>query len=348
MEIECMRISSNDLKAAVKAKLITKEQADKLANFWQQGAEDIPSFRLTHILYYFGGFLAISAISLFVTEAWDKLLGLPLCILSALFFILGLLLMRYFLERKLQLPAGIMATFSLVVVPLAIFNFQIWSGLGLPVTDFHYSDYNYYISWSWVPMELGTLLVGAIMFYFFRFPFLLFPISITLWYMSMDLYMLHYFKNYGWEQRATFSMYFGLIMLIYAFYVDIKHNDEKHDYAFWLYLFGAITFWGGLSSQYSDSELKHFIYCMINIAMILISVFLNRRVFAVLGALGVLTYLGYLSFSVFENSLGFPVVLIFLGILIILAATRWAKVEKKLYAKFRPYIPSALLARREK
>ncbi len=343
-----MHISLKDLDAAVTAQLITREQADKLATFWQQREEDVPSFRLTHVLYYFGGFLAISAISLFVTQAWNLLLGLPLFILSLLFFILGLLLMRYFLNLKFRLPASIMATFSLVAVPLAIYNLQSWLGY-FPKTSFNYTDYNYYISWSWIFMELGTLLAGAIMFYFYRFPFLLFPIALTLWYMSMDLYsLLYHLQEYDFQQRATFSVYFGLIMLLYSFYIDIKYSDDKHDYAFWLYLFGVMAFWGGLSSLHSDSELNRFIYCLINILMIFLSVFLNRRVFAVFGALGVLAYLGYLSFNVFKGSLAFPVVLVFIGILVIVAATRWAKAEKKLYTYFKPYIPSALLARRDK
>jgi hypothetical protein len=46
-------------------------------------------------------------------------------------------------------------------------------------------------------------------------------------------------------------------------------------YAFWLYLFGVMTFWGGLSSQSSNSQLSHFIYCMINVVMIFVGVFLS-------------------------------------------------------------------------
>lgn len=341
-----MKISISDIKAAVKEKLISEEQADKLIEFWQHHKEDVPSFRLTHLLYYFGGFLAIAAISLFVTEAWGLLVGVPLFLMSALFFIFGLLLMRYFLNMGLRIPAGIMATFALVAVPLAIYNFQVWLGY-FPDSKFDYANYNYHIGWAWVPMELGTLLAGAFMFYFYRFPFLIFPIAVTLWYMSMDLYQLLYLQQqYNWGQRATFSLCFGLIMLLYAFFVDIRQSDERHDYAFWLYLFGAITFWGGLSSQSSDSELSHFIYCMINIVMILIGVFLNRRVFTVFGAFGVMGYLGYLAFTVFKDSLAFPLVLVFLGVLIILLAARWAKIESKIYAYFRPYIPEALLKRR--
>lgn len=339
----------NDIKAAVAAKLISQEQADKLTAFWQHNKEDVPTFRLTHLLYYFGGFLAIAAISLFVTQAWDLLVGMPLFLLSALLFIFGLLLMRYFLNLQLRIPAGLMATFSLVAVPLAIYNLQVWLGFFPDSSKFHYANYNEYISWAWVMMELGTLLAGAIMFYFYRFPFLVFPIAVTLWYMSMDFYVLLYLNNqYVPGQRAAFSMCFGLIILLFAFFVDIKQTDDKHDYAFWLYLFGVITFWGGLSSQSSDSELSKFMYCMINIAMILIGVFLNRRVFSVFGVLGVLGYLGYLAFTVFKDSLAFPLVLVFMGVLIILLAARWAKIENKLYACLRPYIPPALLMRKDK
>jgi hypothetical protein len=342
-----MNISPNDLKAAVAAKLITQKQADSLSQFWQKNHADVPSFRLTHVLYYFGGILAISAITLFVTQAWELLLGWPLFMMSALFFIFGLLLMRYFLNLQLRIPAGIMATFSLVAVPLAIYNFQYWLGF-YPHDHMIYSDYNAYVSWVWVPMELGTLLVGIIMFYFFRFPFLLFPISVTLWYLSMDLYQLLYLTHYDyWQGRSVFSTWFGLIMLVYSFYVDIKHNDEKNDYAFWLYLFGVMTFWGGLSSQSSNSQLSHFIYCMINVVMIFVGVFLNRKVFTIFGAIGVLGYLGYLSFSIFKGSLAFPVVLVFLGVLIILLATRWASVENRLFNWLRPYIPAAILSRRK-
>ena len=78
-----------------------------------------------------------------------------------------------------------------------------------------------------------------------------------------------------------------------------------------------MAFWGGLSMMDGDSELSKFVYCVINLALISLSVLLRQRSFIVFGALGVLGYLGYLSYRVFENSLLFPVALTFLGILII-------------------------------
>jgi hypothetical protein len=342
-----MRMTKQDLAAAVEIKIISSEQAQKLADFLLKRQDDTPSFRLTHLLYYFGGLLAISAITLFVTQAWELMRGLPLFILSSLLFIFGLLITRYFLDKKLTIPAGIMATFSLAVVPLAIYNLQSWLGY-FPKTSFEYVDYHSHVDWSWAPMEFGTLFVGVFMLYYYRFPFLLFPVAVTLWYMSMDLYpLLVRPVEYTFQQRSLFSMYFGLMMLVVAVYMDFKHSDDKKDYAFWLYLFGLLSFWGGLSLLNSSSELSHFIYCMINVLLILISVFLNRRVFAVFGAAGVIGYLGHLSFNVFANSLSFPVALIFLGVLLILAASRWARVEDAIYRKLQPYIPNAILKRHE-
>ncbi len=343
MGLLSMRIEQEDLKEATKAGLITTDQAQQLWLFWQKEQENVPHFRFSHVMYYFGGMLAISAITLFFTKAWDQLRGVQLFILSSCLFLLGLLLTHNFLKKKLPIPAGIMSTFSLALVPLAVYNIQIWFGL-LPDQNYHYSDFNYWVSWYWVPMELVTLMIGVIMLYFYRFPFLLFPISITLWYMSMDLFSLFFqINDYSW--RASFSVYFGLIVIFSAIYMDFKHSNNRQDYAYWLYIFGVMIFWGGLSYQSSNSEVSKFFYCLINIGMVLTSVFLNRRVFAIFGAFGILGYLGHLSFSIFANSLGFPIALVFLGIIIIFAATRWTRVEHKLIEYLRPYIPQKILKR---
>src|SRR5579872_535949 len=124
-----MAIPKEGLDKAVKAGIISSEQANKLWSFWNQEQEDTPGFRFAHVMYYFGGLLAISAVTLFVTQAWDTLSGLPLFILSSLLVYLGFVLTHYFLQKKLTLPAGILATFTLCVVPLAVYNIQLWLDL---------------------------------------------------------------------------------------------------------------------------------------------------------------------------------------------------------------------------
>jgi len=338
-----MQLEFKNIEAAVQENLITPEQAKKLWLFWQQQQENTPQFRFSHVLYYFGGLLAISAVTLFVTNAWGQLRGVPLFILSSLFFILGLLLTHSFLSKKLQIPAGILAVFSLAVVPLAVYNIQIWLGW-LPDQNYQYADFHYLVNWYWVPMEVITLMIGVGMLYYYRFPFLQFPIAVLLWYLSMDLLSLLFHLN-DFSHRTLFSIIFGLLVLAIAIYLDFKQDDKLPDYAYWLYITGVIIFWGGLTCQNVTNELGQLFYALINVVMIFVGVFLNRRVFTIFGVLGVFSYLGHLAFSLFASSLAFPVALVFLGLLIIVAATQWVKMERKLRSFLAPYLPAKILAK---
>lgn len=340
-----MRLEQKDLEAAAKEGLITQEQAKKVWMYCQKAHADTPQFHFSHVLYYLGGLLAISAVTLYVTRAWDTLVGMPLFLMSSLLFIFGILLTQYFLGKKLRVPAGILSAFSLAVVPLAVYNIQVWMGFS-PLEKYDYADFHYWVNWYWIPMELATVLAGLILLYFYRFSFLLFPVAIVLWYMSMDLWpLLLKLEEFSYQLHAELTMYFGLLTLITAIYVDFKFDDNKQDYAFWLYIAGVLIFWGGLTNQNSDSELSKFFYCMINVAMILVSVFLDRRVFAIFGALGVLLYLGHLAFTIFADSLSFPLVLVFLGLIIMALGVTWPRLRKKLLNYFRPYIPMKVLNR---
>jgi hypothetical protein len=74
-----------------------------------------------------------------------------------------------------------------------------------------------------------------------------------------------------------------------------------------------MAFWGGLSLMESDSELRKLLYCLINLGLMFVAVFLERRAFLVFGAMGVFGYLGHLSYSIFKNSMLFPLALTLIG-----------------------------------
>src|SRR6266581_3949219 len=169
------------------------------------------------------------------------------------------------------------------------------------------------------------------------------PIAVTLWYMSMDLvpFLLGQEHVYDWEIRKFISAYLGLAMTLVAFWVDLRSRFSR-DYAFWLYLFGVLTFWGGLSLMNSGSELGKLAYCGINVLMILIGAALQRRVFAVFGGLGVAGYLGHLSYKVFKDSLIFPLALSVVGLAIIGLGVLWQRREAQWSARLRGFLPAPL------
>jgi Ca2+/Na+ antiporter len=275
-----------------------------------------------------------------MTLGWNALGGWGGFATAILYGVLALALTHWLLEQKqLHVPAGIMATLAVVMVPLAIFGAQM--ALGYWDDSKPFRDYHVFIDWRWIMMELGTLAIGAVLLWRYRFPFMLMPISVTLWYMSMDLVPFLFGDWRDWEIRKFISLWFGLAMVLLALWVDLRSRRTR-DYAFWLYIFGVLTFWGGLSLLDSGSELGKLAYCGINVAMILTGAVLGRRVFAVAGGIGIAGYLGHLSYRVFKDSLVFPFALSLIGLAIIWLGVLWQRREAEWSLKLRAYLPAAL------
>jgi hypothetical protein len=205
-----------------------------------------------------------------------------------------------------------------------------------------YRDFHVYVKSGWLWMELETILASLIALRFVRFTFLVAPLAFILWYMSMDLAPMLFGHDLSWNDRDWVSVAVGAVMLGVAYFVDRRTRD---DYAFWLYLFGLFAFWGGMSVMNSDSQLNRFIYCLINVFMIIVSVLLERRAFLVFGALGVTGYLGYLSWHVFQDSIAFPFALSFIGLLILFSAVKYARNRAAIDARMIAMVPAWLRSR---
>ena len=336
-----MELNRRLLGDAVENGLITGEQADRLWAFLEDRAKDRPSFRFTHILYYLGGLIGIGAMSLFMTLGWERFGGWGLFLIALIYAGAGLWLTEFFLKgKRLPIPAGITATFVVALTPLAVYGLQ--AALGYWAEGRVYREYHTYIDWRWMFMEFATLASGAVMLWRYRLPFLVMPVAVTLWYMSMDLTpFLFGDADVTWELREFVSLWFGLLIVLLAFWIDVRARHDL-DYAFWLYLFGVIAFWSGLSLMHSESELNKFIYLCINLAMIGLGAVLSRRVFVVFGGLGVAGYLGHLAYDVFEDSMIFPFVLTVIGLGIIYLGIMWQRHEKMISHKVRGLLPAPL------
>lgn len=334
-----MKITRKLLGDAVENKIISSAQADSLFVFLQSQSQGEARFTFTHVLYYLGGLIAIGAMTLFMGIGWEAFGGGGILLISLLYAVIGLVLTHVFATKNLAIPAGICATFVVCLTPLAIYGLQHW--LGVWPDDSQYQDYHRYVQWHWLYMELGTLIIGVIVAWKYKYPFLIMPIAVTLWYLTMDISVMIAGDDFSWQIRQLVSLYAGLLMIGLAFWVDIR-SRYKADYAFWIYLFGVIAFWGGLSSQHSDTELSKFIYFCINLFMIGIGVVLVRRVFVIFGAIGCCGYISYLAYNVFNDSWLFPMVLTAIGLLIIYLGILWQKHEKAITVRSRKLLPSPL------
>lgn len=331
-----MKISKQDLDAAVAEGLLSEAQAEKLWSAWERRQQEQPRFDLPHVAYYFGALIVIAAMGWFMTEAWEAFGGGGIFIIATLYalgFVLAGRTLWY--EQKLRIPGGLLFTMAVCMTPLAIYGLERLTGIWPQGDPGAYQDFHVWIKGSWLLMELGTIAAGLIALKYVRFPFLTAPIAFALWYLSMDLTPLLFGQDtLVWEDRLWVSLWFGLAMLLAAYLIDRRTGE---DYAFWLYLFGLLAFWCGLSLMESGSELGRFFYFLINLGLIGLSLLLQRRAFIVFGALGAFGYIGYLAHRVFEDSLLFPFVLSLIGIAVIYLGIK--------FQRYKDVLETAVLAR---
>jgi len=342
-----MQITRAALTEATAKGLLREEQSEALWSFLAARERDTPTFKPAHILYYLGGLIAIGAMTLFMTLGWERFGGTGLLAIAVVYGAIAIALTEYLLRaRQLALPAGITGALAVALVPLAIYGAQhalgFWppDGLGKGA----YRDFHTRIDWRWVVMEARTLAAGAMALWRYRLPFLVMPVAVTLWYVSMDLtpFLLGGdAKDFFSDLRKLVSTWFGLAMALLAFWVDIR-SRRTQDFAFWLYVFGVLTFWGGLTSMDSANELGKFLYCCINLVMIALGAALSRRVFAVFGGIGVALYLAHLSSTLFKDSLLFPVALTAIGLAVVAAGVAWQRHEVAIGRWLRAFLPTAV------
>src|SRR5215208_604084 len=197
---------------------------------------------------------------------------------------------------------------SLCMTPLAVYGFEWMTGLWLQGLPGEYRDFYGWIEGGWFAMEVGTVVAGLVALRFFRFPFLTAPIAFSLWFMSMDLTPLIYGADYQYGGGYQLvSLFFGLTLLE-----------------------------GG-------GELDWFFYSLVNLALVILSVLLQRRVFIVFGSVGVFGYVGHLAWEIFEDSLVFPFVLSAVGIAIIALGILYAKNKERVERGVLSRVPGGVM-----
>lgn len=336
-----MKFTKEDLHWAVGQGVLSIEQAELLWKKLQSRTEVRSTFDLSHLAYYFGALVVMSAMGWFMTLGWERYGGGGIFVISITYAILFLLAGRtLWFREKLKIPGGLLFTLAVWMTPLAIYGLERMAGIWPQGDPGSFRDYHIWIRGSWILMEIGTILAGLIALRFIRFPFLTFPIAFSLWYMSMDVTpLLLGRKEFSWHERLWVSLCFGLIMLLVSYLAD---RWAEQDFAFWGYLFGLLAFWGGLSLMESGSEWRKFLYCLINLGLMLTAILLERRAFLVFGALGVFGYLGHLSYSVFKDSMLFPLALTFFGLLIIYLGVQYQRHRERIEAAILAALPEGI------
>lgn len=349
-----MTYSSDDLRAAFTAGLITASQRDSLFAFLdarpQSSSGEPPSasssavrFDVVHMLWYAGALIVITAMGLFTTLAFSQMGGGALTatalVYAALFLWAG---HHLWTEKNLRTPGGLLIAVAVTMVPLAVYGIQdsldLWGKFDKPGTV---RDFYVWIKGSWLFMEIATVAVAALALRFYRFPFIVMIPSLALWFMSMDIVpWIAGADAIDFDIRRQISIGFGLGMIAIA--VAVNARQRTGDFAFWLYLFGVVAFWGSVSATSGGTPLTKAIYCAMNVGFLFLAVALGRRVFAIFGTIGIAIYLTDLAGKVFEDSLLFPFALSLIGIGIIALGLYYHRHQHAIGAWLERQLPASL------
>lgn len=342
-------LTRDDLHAATDAGIITPGQRDALLDFLgarpAQPAPDAgPKFDLVHLLWYAGAAIVMASMGLFSTLAFSAMGGAALTATALLYAALfGWAGHHLWHAKKLRMPGGLLIAVAVSMAPLAVYGVQdaagAWTSFGEPAAM---RDFYIWIKGSFVFMELATIAAALLALRFYRFSFIVFVMAVALWFLSMDIVPWIAGSTPGdWETSRKVSVAFGFALIAVAVTVNLRQRTG--DFAFWLYLFGVLTFWGGITAAADGTALQKALYCALNVGFLLLSVVLARRVFALFGALGIAIYLGDLAETVFRDSLLFPFALSLIGIAIIALGLSYRRRQHAVDAWVARRLPAPLL-----
>lgn len=288
-------------------------------------------------LYYLGAMIIIGAMTWLITTAWDSFGGGGIFLISVIYGIIFLLLgSRLWKKDGMRIPAGLLITCAVCMAPLAMYGLEVYLKFFDP-KDVPFHEFYWWVEGRWIALDIATIIAGALAIYFYPFPFLTAPIFCALWFLSLDIVPFFMQRGISSDQRAWISLFFGLALIVYGFVFDRR---QKKDFAFWGYLFGTLSFWGGLNALvWTKGEVALFFYLIINLFMMAASIVLKRTVLMVFGAIGLFAYLSHLVLDLFQNSILPPFILSLMGLAIIYLGILFQKNRQAIESKAQSLFP---------
>lgn len=337
------KISMSDLRTAVEQAGLGQDVFDRIQQALRPEPETAPAFEAAHVSYYLGALLIIGSMGWFITSAWDRLSGITIAAIALAYATaFGAVGARLFRRAATRIPGGLLVAVAVCMAPLAVYGMERAAGWWPAGDPGSYTRFHPWIDASWVVMELATVAAAALALWRVRFPFITAPAAYALWYLSMDGTAWLFGKHWTFQQECHISVIFGLGMLLAAWFLD---GIPEMDFAFWFYLFGLLTFSGGLTLLESHNEWAKAGYCLTHFLILVLAVVLRRRVFLVFGGLGVFLYLAQEAQAHFRNSFGFTAALTIIGIGFIGAGIAYRKNEPRLQASLAPLMPARIRER---
>lgn len=321
-------LSQGQIDEAVQRQLLTPEQGSQLWLFWsQQKRQKASFFDFVSLLQYLGMAGVLAAMGQFALS--HHLLGNFGLALTSTLYMLTFLGIGYWLWQKpgTRFAGGLFLTLSVCMIPLAIYGIEtgleLWPQL--PPDRLTWGEkgheFDLLLRTHQLRLEAATAVGATLLLNFFSFPLLLLPLVISGWFLFLDVIPLLFpYHLFLWREFLEITAAYGAGLLLFAYKFDRK---GQHVFSSWTYFIGLAFAWSAATALVWDSsEWMKIGYFVANASLLILSFTLNRTVFLLFGASGVLGYCCYLTerfvISPFLSTLAISVIgvaALYLGIL---------------------------------
>lgn len=315
------------LARAVTAGIITQEQRAAIEAL--AGHESSSSLSGVTVAYGLGALLVLFASGWFLVSRWETLgpwgvLAIAACY-ATLFIWLGARVKRMGYPRA----GDLLLVLAIGLTPLVAWSLMRLAGEWPPQVELVGLVTTPWMRTRFLVLDLSTILAALLTWRVRRFPALMLPLGVALWWAWLHLsQLLEIRPSNEWYDRWV-MLAAGLALLALADSVERWQRRDRQaaaegDYAAMLWLVGGLAFafaYLVIWLRLDDGQ-----HTLLPVALLLVALFIRtrRRVLLVFGGLGVFGYLAWLASEVFKDGALFPIALIAIGVTLI-ATTVWAQ-----------------------
>jgi len=319
------------LETAVRDGIISREQLEALlaleAREQLQRGEARRGFNVVTIAYWAGAIAVLFALGWFLAARWRQLGPGGVFVVSGLYAVAFAGVGRWLMQQRYRTAASF-ATFLLVAtVPVLA-----WSVLN--VVGWWYEPPNAYLNLTsdsrlmtrWIPVDIATFVAALIALRVVRFSLITAAAAISFWYLVLHLAPAVIgarlvMSTEGWTVLVIGACLLACGGVVLALQRRQPAHENAEDYAFWPFIIGLFAL-GMATVELWPTHRSVVPHAMLAAALVSVTLSLRirRREFLVAGAVGFVSYLAWLAFDVFRQTLGFPIVLAGFGLTVILLA----------------------------
>lgn len=314
-------VGVEQLDLAVSRGIISANQRDQILAIAPDGRGPEPraGLNLVTVGYWAGSVAVLFALAWFLIDRWKSLRPagvLAVALLYALSFALSSMLLR---RLGYRIAASLLAVLVVGMAPVVAWSIEsllgVWPDPSMRRDPFTADVIE---SVRWIPVQLSMALAGLIALRQTRFGLLTLAVVIPMGMSVVSLTPLLFdpelsFALFGWTMLVA-----GTLMLVAAYVVERRVPLDAEDYAGWLYLSAIGFLFFGLMSVFGQTKTLGHSLPAVMALFVAIGFMLHRRIFMIPAILLFFSWLVFLAREVFATAVGFMVVMLAGGALLLL------------------------------